>query len=232
MFAISDARGGYQKTIILRGASIQVETAEVVALLGRNGAGKTTLMKYAMGLLERVAGHVELAGVRLSHEPSVRARAGLGYVPQGRYVFPRLSVVENIAAVAAAFGLSRADVVEDMLTEFPMLRQKAHTLAGSLSGGQQQVLAIARALATQPKLLILDEPTEGVQPSIVEEIAEILKRLNRERALAILVAEQDLDFCLGLAGRAYVMDRGTVVRQVSRSELFDDQQLLQELLGV
>ncbi|MDO9404425.1 MAG: ABC transporter ATP-binding protein [Polaromonas sp.] len=232
MLEVTNASGGYRKTVILQPSALQVNDGEIVALLGRNGVGKTTLMKYVMGLADRFSGSVRINGTQVPHVPQARAKAGLGYVPQGRFVFGRLTVEENVAAAAAAFGFPRAQAVEEAMAEFPMLRPKAKALAGTLSGGQQQVLAMARALATQPRLLMLDEPTEGVQPSIVDEILAILLRLNRERGLAIFIAEQDLDFCMSLATRAYVMDRGEIVRETHRDELAQDRGLLQDLLGV
>jgi ABC-type branched-subunit amino acid transport system ATPase component len=232
MFAINDATGGYRKTVIVRDATIAVKAGEIVALLGRNGTGKTTLLKYAMGLIDRFSGSVSVDGAALPAATAKRVKAGLGYVPQGRYVFPRLTAGENIAAAAVACGHDRKQAVRQALADFPMLAPKIDALAGDLSGGQQQVLAMARALATRPKVLLLDEPTEGVQPSIIDEIAGILKKLNQERGLAILVAEQDLDFCLSLAERAYIMDKGTIVRETTRAELGSDRSLLHELLGV
>lgn len=232
MFAISDATGGYRKVTIIRNASLAVGEGEMVALLGRNGVGKTTLIKYAMGLLDDFGGSVSLEGQVLPASTSKRVRLGLGYVPQGRFVFPRLSVPENIAAAAIACGHDRRAAVTEAFSDFPLLAEKRDALAGSLSGGQQQILAIARALATKPKVLLLDEPTEGVQPSIVDEIAGILRRLNRDRGLAIVVAEQDLDFCLSLTDRAYIMDKGTVAQETSKERLLADKDLLHELLGV
>lgn len=232
MFRIVNATGGYGKTIIVRDVSITVEKGEVVALLGRNGVGKSTLMRFATALIPAIAGHVEIDGASAPDAPAKRAKAGIGYVPQGRYVFPRMTVTENIAVAAAANGHDGRKAIERALSEFPMLKPKADDLAGGLSGGQQQVLALARALATEPKILLLDEPTEGVQPSIIDEMAGILKRINRERGLAILVAEQDLDFCLSIASRAYVMEKGAVRLEVDRDSLRNDKALQQELLGV
>jgi urea transport system ATP-binding protein len=233
MFLISDASGGYGGTRIIHGVSLEVASGEIVGLLGRNGVGKTTLMQYAMGLLAgRQGGQVTLHGKGLGASPSARAREGLGYVPQGRRVFARLSVAENVAVAAHACGYSRADAVATFFATFPMLREHAQVLAGKLSGGQQQILAIGRALATRPAVLLLDEPTEGVQPSIVDDIAGILARLNRDTGLAMLVAEQDLDFCLSIASRAYVMDHGAVARVCTRDELLGDKALLHELLAV
>lgn len=232
MLRISEATGGYGKTMIIRDVALEVGDGEMVALLGRNGVGKTTLMKYIMGLLAGGHGTVEFAGRRLPTAPAGRARAGLGYVPQGRRVFARLTVAENITAAAVACGHSGAEILAEVFAEFPILAERSSQLAGSLSGGQQQILAIGRALATAPKLLLLDEPTEGVQPSIIDSIGQILERLHRERGLSVLLAEQNLDFAMSLTSRCYVMDKGTIVRRASREELLHDKALLHELLGV
>jgi len=189
-------------------------------------------MRYAMGLCRQVAGAVYLDGVPLPQSTSRRARLGLGYVPQGRRVFPRLTVAENIAAAAVACGHKPRESIARVFCQFPMLRQKADALAVTLSGGQQQVLAIGRSLATQPKVLLLDEPTEGIQPSIIDEIAGSLLQLNRETGLALLIAEQNLDFCLSLAQKAYVMSGGTVARTVTIDQLRTDKALLHEMLSV
>jgi urea ABC transporter ATP-binding protein UrtE len=229
---ISEATAGYGKTLIIRDVELEVGDGEMVALLGRNGVGKTTLMKYVMGLLAGARGTVELAGASLPPAPARRARAGHGYVPQGRREFPRLTVAENITAAAVACGRPAAAMLAEVLGEFPILAERAGQLAGSLSGGQQQILAIGRALATAPKVLLLDEPTEGVQPSIIDDIGQILERLHRERGLSVLLAEQNLDFAMSLTSRCYVMDKGTIARRASREELLRDKALLHELLGV
>ena len=147
---------------------------------------------------------------------------GLGYVPQGRFVFPRMTVSENIAVAAASNGFDPKRTVDEMMNDFPLLAPKASDLAGGLSGGQQQILVLARALAIRPKILLLDEPTEGVQPSIIDEMAGILKRINKEREIAILVAEQNLDFCLSIAERAYVMEKGVIRMETDRDSLRSD----------
>lgn len=232
MFKISNATGGYGKTTIIRDISLEVQENEIVALLGRNGTGKSTVMRYATGLIPAMSGSVEIEGVTAPSSPAKRSKMGLGYVPQGRYVFPRMTVIENIAVAAAANGHNPKQVVEEFMEDFPILVPKAHDLAGGLSGGQQQVLALARALATRPKILLLDEPTEGVQPSIIDEMSGVLKRVNKEHNIAILVAEQDLDFCLSIASRAYVMEKGEISLAVDRERLRTDKTLQQDLLGV
>lgn len=232
MFKVVNATGGYGKTTIIRDISIQVNEGEIVALLGRNGVGKSTLMRFAVSLIPPMSGHVEINGEVAPNSSAKRAKMGLGYVPQGRFVFPRMSVTENIAVAAASNGFDVKQSVDAAMADFPILVQKADDLAGGLSGGQQQILALARALATQPKILLLDEPTEGVQPSIIDEMSGVLKRINQERGIAILVAEQDLDFCLSIATRAYVMEKGAVRMETDRDSLRADKALQQELLGV
>ncbi len=232
MFELRDAVAGYRETVIVRDVTIRAEAGESVALLGRNGVGKTTLLRYAMGLCRQVAGATYLDGIRLPATTPRRARLGLGYVPQGRRVFPRLTVTENIAAAAVACGHEPRDGVTAVFREFPALRPKGDALAGTLSGGQQQMLAIGRALATRPKVLLLDEPTEGIQPSIVDDIAGSLLRLNRESGITLVVAEQNLDFCLALASRAYVVSGGTIARAVTMEQLRTDKALQQEMLSV
>jgi len=232
MLSLRDATGGYGATPVLRGVSLDVGDGEVVALLGRNGSGKTSTFKYLMGMLDRNAGSVAIDNRPVAHVPELRARAGLGYVPQGRHVFPRLNILENIAAVAIAHGRDPGEAIDRSFHIFPALALRSRALAGQLSGGQQQMLAVARALAMQPKVLLLDEPTEGVQPSIVDELCDALLRLNAKEHLAILVAEQDLDFALQLASRAYVLDRGAVERQTTAADLRADTETIQELLGV
>ena len=232
MFKVVNATGGYGKTTIIRDVSLSVNEGEIVALLGRNGVGKSTLMRYATGLIPAMDGQVEIDGKVAPNASAKRAKMGLGYVPQGRFVFPRMSVVENIAVAAASSGYNPKNTVAEFLKDFPILMPKAHDLAGGLSGGQQQILALARALATRPKILLLDEPTEGVQPSIIDEMAGILKRINQEQGIAILVAEQDLDFCLSIAGRAYVMEKGQIQMEIDKESLLADKSLQQELLGV
>ncbi len=232
MLRVSNARGGYHTALIIRDVSIEIGEGDMVALLGRNGVGKSTLLKYIMGLVVAKGGDVEFDGRKLPASPAKRARAGLGYVPQGRHVFPRLTVSENIRVAAAACGKDEAQAVNDILYKFPILAARPNLLAEALSGGQQQILAIARALATGAKMLLLDEPTEGVQPSIVDDIEEILKSLNRDHGITMLLAEQNLDFAMSLTDRAYIMDKGTIAHSTGRDDLLANKRLLHELLGV
>ena len=232
MLRVVNVTGGYGKTTIIRDVSLHVKSGEMVALLGRNGVGKSTLMRFITNLMRPKSGHVEIDGIHAPDSPTQRARIGLGYVPQGRYVFARMTVMENIAVAAASNGHNPQKAVEKAMEDFPILKPKAENLAGGLSGGQQQILALARALAIVPRILLLDEPTEGIQPSIIDEIAGILKKINKDRGIAILVAEQNLDFCLAIARRAYVMEKGSIRLETDRESLLSNKHLQQELLGV
>ncbi len=199
---------------ILRGVDLAVASGEVVALMGRNGVGKTTTLRVIMGLLPVRAGALFYDG-RSARGTSTagRARAGLGYVPQGRDIFPHLTVEENLYVgllLHRRTKLEQKEELERVYTLFPVLPAMLKRKGGVLSGGQQQQLAIARALLTGPRLLLLDEPTEGIQPSIIEEIGETLLRLKRQGGIAILLVEQFVDFCRDVADRFYAMDRGAV----------------------
>ena len=195
----------YGGSHILRDVSFELPAGKVTALLGRNGVGKTTLLKTLMGLVPARTGRVSFEGRDLTKaSPHVRARAGLGYVPQGREIFPRLTVQENLLMGAAR-------VPERVFELFPVLRQMLARRGGDLSGGQQQQLAIGRALAMKPRLLILDEPTEGIQPSIIKEIERVIRALAATGEMAILLVEQYYDFARSLADQYLVMERGEIV---------------------
>jgi ABC-type branched-subunit amino acid transport system ATPase component len=162
-----------------------------------------------------------------------RARAGVAYVPQGRDVFPRLTVLENLRV--AAYGTRQrkcSETLKEILDEFPVLREKGSQPGGSLSGGQQQILALARALMTRPRLLLLDEPSEGIQPSIVDQIAATVRRINADRGITVVLVEQNLDFAAKVAGQAYVMAKGEIVRELPAGEMLSDRNLQHEYLGV
>jgi len=206
----------YGGSHILRNLSFEVPAGKVTALLGRNGVGKTTLLKTLMGLLPAKSGSVAFEQKELTHaKPYERARAGIGYVPQGREIFPRLSVEENLL-----MGASR--IPEGIFTMFPVLRQMLGRRGGDLSGGQQQQLAIGRALAMRPRLLILDEPTEGIQPSIIKDIERAIRTLAASGEMAILLVEQYYDFARSLADQYLVMERGEIVARGAGADMERD----------
>ncbi len=239
---------------ILRGFDLQVNAGEVVALMGRNGVGKTTTLRSITGGLPVRAGSITLAGQPIhALPPDSRARLGIGYVPQGRDIFPHLTVEENLKVglvVHRIKGRTAANALDRVFDLFPVLKEMLSRKGGVLSGGQQQQLAIGRALLTDPKLLILDEPTEGIQPSIIDQIGDTLKKLkvspvpedeatapgrkeaaeimaavkklHEQRALAILLVEQYVDFCREVADRFYAMDRGTITASGAIAELTDE----------
>jgi len=208
----------YSGSHILRGVSIRAKPGEVTALLGRNGVGKTTLLRCLMGLVAPRQGTIAWNGERVdAKRPEERVRRGFGYVPQGREIFPRLTVEENLRIGAASRGNDEVPMWIDEL--FPVLRSMRARRGGDLSGGQQQQLALGRALMGAPKLLILDEPTEGIQPSIIEEIGRVIRRLASERGLAILLVEQYYDFAKKLADTYAVMSRGEIVASGPAGEM-------------
>jgi ABC-type branched-subunit amino acid transport system ATPase component len=209
-----------------------VKSGEICAVLGRNGVGKTTLMKYIAGIISNERGEVRLEGKCLPKSVPLRARAGIAYLPQGREIFPRLTTTENIEVAARACGKNPKAIVPRLFEMFPILGERCAAKGGNLSGGQQQILAIARALATEPKVIILDEPTEGIQPSIIDQIYDILEKLKRLKDVSMLIAEQNLDFVTGLANVSYIMDHGKIVREVAIEELRKDRKFLHEMLGV
>jgi urea transport system ATP-binding protein len=201
--------GGSQ---ILRGVDFHVAPKSVTCLMGRNGVGKTTTLKTVVGLLSATSGSIRLDGTDLTGlPPEERARAGIGYVPQGREIFPHFTVEENLQIGCVARG-KRADSQLDRIFQlFPILKEFLPRKGGVLSGGQQQQLAIARALLTEPKILILDEPTEGIQPNVIDKIGDTIRLLRAEGAMSILLVEQYLDFARELADNFAIMDRGAVV---------------------
>ena len=231
MIAVDGLVAGYGRIGVLDGISLTVASGECVGILGHNGMGKSTLLRTIVGLLPAWRGSVTLDGRALDRmAPHLRARAGIGFVPQGRQIFPGLSVRENLHFGAQAKGLDRDRAEADALTEFPELRRLLDRPGGALSGGEQQLLALARALAGQPKLLLLDEPTEGIQPSIVQAMIERIGDLRRRRGLAVLLVEQNLDFIRGLADRVLLIHRGRIVRELDRAAIADPS-LEQEFIG-
>jgi urea transport system ATP-binding protein len=210
MLAVERLEAGYGGSQILWSVDLTVPAGQVVCLMGRNGVGKTTLLKTIMGLLPARGGRVAVDGTDVTRwTPDRRARGGIGYVPQGREIFPHLTVEENLKM--SLLGCGRAPDLDEALALFPALRRLLGRKGGVLSGGEQQMLAIGRALLTRPKLLMLDEPTEGIQPSIVQEIEEAIRRIRTELGLAVLLVEQYLDFAERLADAYVIMAKGTIV---------------------
>jgi urea transport system ATP-binding protein len=200
----------YGESQVLWGVDLEVPPGRVVCLMGRNGVGKTTLLRAIMGLMPARGGRVRLDGRDMTDwSPDRRARAGIGYVPQGREIFPHLTVAENLRV--PLLGCGRATAVEDALDVFPALRPLLGRKGGVLSGGEQQMLAIGRALLTRPRLLLLDEPTEGIQPSIILEIEDAIRRIRAAMGLAVLLVEQYLDFAARLADSYVILAKGAVV---------------------
>lgn len=232
MLSLEEVTIGYGEGTVLSDVSLNMESGQTVCLLGRNGVGKTTVMKCVIGLLRPRRGRLTFNGTDVTAlAPNARARMGIGYVPQGRLVFPQLTVRDNLLVGAEALGgRSSASAMDDVLALFPVLREMRNRLAGTLSGGQQQQLAIGRALIARPRLLLLDEPTEGIQPSVVLEIRRSLRAIRETYGVSILLAEQFLDFAFGLADEYCVVDGGVVAMRASAVAL--DRAAVTELLAV
>jgi branched-chain amino acid transport system ATP-binding protein len=231
MLEVEDLHAGYGAIPVLAGVSLRVEEGSFTGILGHNGMGKTTLLKTLIGILPASAGRIRLAGEDITRAPShLRARRGLGYVPQGREIFPGLSVRDNLRFAAAASGRHEPGALGEVLEEFPRLEPLLDRPGGALSGGEQQLLALARCLIQEPRLVLLDEPTEGIQPSIIEAIAEKLALLRRRRGLTMILVEQNLDFIKGLSDRVLVIQKGRILREVEPSSL-DDPAIIGEFTG-
>jgi ABC-type branched-chain amino acid transport systems, ATPase component len=227
-------RSGYDRRPVIFGMDLELPNGESLALLGRNGVGKTTLLKTIIGVLPLTGGSLTLDGAAIDRlKPHERARAGIAYVPQGRDIFSGLTVVENLKVPALAlFGRGWEDRVARILDEFPQLAEKRHLPGESLSGGQQQILALARALIAEPRILLLDEPSDGIQPSVLEEIAGMIRRAKAQRGLSVLIAEQNLEFAASLADRALIIERGRVTAHVNTGELQASRDLQRQYLAV
>ena len=208
MLEVDGLTASYGRIPVLNGVSFTVAAGEVLGILGYNGMGKTTLIKSLIGLVPSSSGSIRFDGRDITREPAfMRARSGIGYVPQGREVFPRLSVRDNLRMGSTIAGAQRDQMVHEVIAEFPTLERLLDRAAGTLSGGEQQILVIARALCARPRLLLLDEPTEGIQPSIIDHIAEALGQLATTRSITIILVEQNLEFIAGLASRALVIQK-------------------------
>ena len=228
---LEDVTSYYGKTPILQGIDFGIEEGQCVAVLGRNGVGKSTLMRTIMGLTTRMTGKISIAGEDATHkETHERSSAGIGYIPQGRGILPKFSVRENILLGTFARHDQKRVIPEMCLELFPYLAENLDKRGGQLSGGQQQQLSIARALATDPKILLLDEPTEGIQPNLVQEIEVTIKRLNHEVGLTLVLTEQHIKIAKDLAHEFVIMDRGRIVIRGPITELTDE--LIEEHLTI
>ncbi|MXZ14279.1 MAG: ABC transporter ATP-binding protein [Acidimicrobiales bacterium] len=233
MLQASDLRAGYGSAAVLHGINLSLAAGERVAILGHNGVGKTTLMRALSGEISPTGGKLTFQGTDLMPlRPHERARLGIAHVPQGRDIFPKLTVAENLKVGAAAVRGSADAKIDEVYDEFPLLAERRRARGGSLSGGQQQILALARALVSEPKLLLLDEPSEGIQPSILDEIAEAIDHINLARGITVLVVEQNLDFAARIAERGLIMDKGEIIENVAIAELHDDRDLQRTFLAL
>lgn len=229
MLKLEDYCVAYGESTIINKLNIEIKDKEIVALLGRNGMGKTTLMKSIIGMIKNSGGRAILGDKRIDELKSYeRVKAGIGFVPQGRMIFSAMSVKENIETGLTVTGSNQ--IPEDLYVSFPILKEFSKRKGGNLSGGQQQQLAIARALASNPKLLLLDEPTEGIQPNIIKDMAKTLRKIRDDRGLTIFVSEQVLSFALDVADRIIVMEKGAIVYDVPRDET--DAELVTKFLSV
>jgi urea transport system ATP-binding protein len=220
MLRVEQLSVAYGETLIVRGVDLTVSAGEVVCLMGRNGVGKTTLLKSVMGILRPRSGRIFFADKDLTRSaPDVRARAGIGYVPQGREIFPHLTVLENLQVGMLANSRRTKAVPERIFEYFPKLKTLLPRKGGVLSGGEQQQLAIARAMVASPKLLILDEPTEGIQPSVISLIGKVLQAFKEEGGVSMLLVEQYIEFASKLADSYYVMEKGSIVMHGTAAEL-------------
>ncbi|WP_110926559.1 urea ABC transporter ATP-binding subunit UrtE [Bacillus massiliglaciei] len=233
MLNVSNLKAGYGETMILRDIHLDIQEGQIVGLLGRNGVGKTTLVKALMGLIPVMGGKIRFNGEEWKKErPEYRARSGMAYVPQGREIFSDITVRENLLLGMEALPKSKrfSEIPEDIYRWFPVLKEMRNRKGGDLSGGQQQQLAIARAIISNPKLLLLDEPMEGIQPSIVQLIEEVLVQISKERGIAVLLVEHNLDAVLSCADVVYILDKGKMMVSGKGSEISEE--TLQRYLAV
>jgi len=235
MLVLENLNAHYGKSHVLHGVSVEVRAGEVVGLLGRNGVGKTTTLKAIMGLVRRTGGRIAFEGRDLGGvAPHGLARLGIAWVPEERRIFRLLTVLENLRTGLDRPGTTqvrRERLLEKIYRYFPILRERRHQAGGTLSGGEQQMLAIARAMVLEPKIILLDEPTEGLMPRMVAQIQEIVHVLHRD-GVAILLVEQNVPLTLDAAGRVYIMEKGAVRHHASAADLRADPRVIHEYLGV
>lgn len=220
MLLLKGVESGYGESVVLRQVHLDIKPGQVVCLMGRNGVGKSTLLRTLMGILKVRSGSIHWDGIEVTKWDSAkRARVGIGYVPQGRDVFPQMSVRENLLLGLETAPKGAKGIPADVLEMFPVLKTMMNRQGGDLSGGQQQQLAFARALAAKPRLLLLDEPTEGIQPSIVDDIRDVIIQIKNQGDTAILLVEQSEEFVRSVADYIYVMDKGAIAMQGKPEEL-------------
>jgi len=222
-FSLKEVCSGYDHVPVIRDTNLELPQGKINIILGRNGVGKTTLMKTIIGILPCTSGNIIFQNNDITKlTASSRAQIGIGYVPQGRGIFPRLTVEENLQMGELINNKNSNKLFDQVYNYFPRLAERKKQNGGTLSGGEQQMLAIGRAIVGNPELLILDEPSEGVQPNIVKEIGEVLVVLNKERGFTILLVEQNIDFAMGIANDCFIMDKGTIVAQLSKNDLMKE----------
>tara|TARA_B100000676_G_C18089055_1_gene857788 strand:- start:1828 stop:2532 length:705 start_codon:yes stop_codon:yes gene_type:complete len=232
MLTVQELHSGYGRIPILNGINLKVAQGEVLGILGHNGMGKTTLIKTLMGFIDTTHGTIELEGRDITRaSPNKRARAGFGYVPQGRDIFPRMTVEDNLRFAIAASGNPSKTKLDEILQQFQRLVPIMGREGGALSGGEQQILAIARCLCASPKLMFLDEPTEGIQPSIIEQIIDLLSTLRKKSQLTIVLVEQNLEFVSSLSDRVAIIQKGKILNEFAPSRL-EDAKVLDDYIGV
>ncbi|MBC8584515.1 ABC transporter ATP-binding protein [Youxingia wuxianensis] len=223
MLKVQGLVSGYGKVQIIRGVDIEISSGEIVSIIGRNGVGKTTLMKTIMGAIRPMAGKIEIDGKDFTKKPIyTRAADGVGYVEQGHGIFPALTVEENLKIGLGINNMKKSKDLSIAHEYFPILLSRSKQKAGTLSGGEQAMLSIARVLVAKPRIILLDEPSEGVQPNVVNQIGEIISKFSKEMNITILLVEQHLKLIQSISQRAYALDKGVIVGNLTREELLDN----------
>ena len=232
MLQVAALQAAYGRVPVLMGIDFRLKAGEFLGILGHNGMGKTTLMRTLMGFIPATAGGVTFLDHDITDlKPHERVKLGLGFVPQGREIFPALSVLDNLRMGCVAGGKENRAIIDETLEVFPRLKRLLDRQGGALSGGEQQLLALARCLCTRPKLILLDEPTEGIQPSIIEEIAETLHRLRDTTGVAMILVEQNLEFIASLSNRVLVIQKGRITGEL-RPDQLEDPAIVADLVGM
>lgn len=233
MLEVKNLRASYGGSLVLQGVDMAVPKGHIVAIMGRNGMGKTTLMRSMVGLIRSLSGQVLFDGEDIiGLAPHRISNLGISYVPQGKEIFQSFTVLENLRLGVVKFQKKDRALPQEIFHYFPILEERRNQKAGSFSGGEQQMLAIARALVSNPKLLLLDEPSEGIQPSIVKEIGEILIKINREKGVTILLVEQNVDLVLDISNECFFIEKGMIVNRSTTDHLRKDDTLINQYLSL